>query len=99
MILFRRVLLKSTQFNYVTINKYWSNVSLVIYIIANFSVSLQLSERYYIILSLTSNFIIISGMVCQLLGAYHGIPLKNVTYKNNNISFANNVNAYEFILN
>ena len=42
----------------------WQNVSLIIYIIANYSMFLQLYERYLIILSKTLNFILISGMGC-----------------------------------
>ena len=49
-------------------------VSLIIYFVFNISFSLQLSEGYFIGLSKTLNFIIISGIVCQLLDVDHGHP-------------------------
>ena len=40
-------------------------VPLIIYGMTNFSFSLQLSERHFIVLSNTLNFILISGIICQ----------------------------------
>ena len=45
--------------------------------VADFSFSLQLSERYFIGLAKTLNFILISGIVYQLLDVNHGHPLSN----------------------
>ena len=51
------------------------NVSLMIYSIAKFNFSLQLYKIYFIDRSKTLNFILILGIVCQLLDANYGHPL------------------------
>ena len=40
-------------------------VSLIKYVMTNFSFSLQLSERHFISLSKNLNFILIAGIICQ----------------------------------
>ena len=45
------------------------------YFIANFSFALQLHERYFIDRSKTLNFILMPGIVCQLLDVNYGHPL------------------------
>ena len=56
-------------------------VSLVIYFMANFSFSLQLSEIHFIDLSKTLNFILIFGAVCQEPGVNHDHTQLNVPYQ------------------
>ena len=80
-------------------------VSLIIYCIANFSFSLQLYERYFIDSLKLINFILISGIVCQLSDVNYGHPLSNVTNKQKvnfllktRQKFENRVNAYQLIL-
>ena len=51
-------------------------VFLIIYFIANFSLSLQLYERYFIDRSKTLSFILIPGIVYQLLDVNYGHPCK-----------------------
>ena len=51
------------------------NVSLIICFVANFSFSLQFYEIYFIDRSKTLIFIIIPGIVCQLLDVNYGHPL------------------------
>ena len=46
--------------------------SLIIYALANFSFSSQLSERHFIGLSKTLNFILILGIVCLEPGVNNG---------------------------
>ena len=46
-------------------------VSLIIYVVTNFSFSLQLSERHFIGLSKYLNVILIAGIICQEY-ALHG---------------------------
>ena len=76
-------------------------VSLIIYVLTNFSFSLQLSEIHFIDLSKTLNFILISGAVCQEPGVNHGhIPVRcNISkspfsLNKTKLSFENNVNFY-----
>ena len=40
-------------------------VSLIVYVMTNFSFSLQLFERYFTSLSKKLNFILVTGIICQ----------------------------------
>ena len=80
-------------------------VSLTIYLIANFSFSLQLYERYFINRSKTLNFILIPNIGCQLSDVNYGYSLQNVTYQKVHFHLKNKtklwkyVDSYQFTLN